>query len=215
MRKLAVWLGLLVTPWWLFTVLLFGELQPGYSHLYQAASELGAFGASHPLAMNLLCFFLTGACVALTGWAFADYLRSRQESRAAGWWLVALGVMLAGAAVPADMELYFQSPWTRVHAFFVLLGVVPFLVASWLTDRVLKRLGAASGFLTWFPWLIVPAFLLHGFLSQGGLVQRLTILIVLLWVSALSWHLIKRRSPADPAIQRLPAPAGMPPNRAR
>jgi hypothetical membrane protein len=191
MRKYLFMLGILVAPWWAFTLLLFGELQPGYSHLYNAASELGAFGASNPLAMNILSFFLTGVLVALAGIGFVGYLQSRQESRSAGWWVFLLGVMLAGAAVPADMELYFQSPWTVAHAFFVLLGVVPFLIAAWLTHSVLKRLGEHSKFLSYFPWLIVPAFTLHGFLDQGGLVQRLTILIVLTWVSALSWHLLK------------------------
>ena len=178
-------------------MLLFGALEPGYSHLYNAASELGAFGASNPLAMNLVCFFLTGAFVAASGLGFVGHLRARGESRAAGWWVVVLGVMLAGAAVPADMELYFQSPWTVVHAFFVLLGVVPFLIAAWLTGSVLRRLGKRSRFLNYFPWLIILAFMLHGFLSQGGLVQRLTILIVLTWVSALSWHLLKEVSGLD------------------
>lgn len=87
MRKNVFVLGILVTPWWLFTVLLFGELQPGYSHLYHAASELGAFGASNPLAMNVLCFFLTGALVALAGLGFIAHLQSRGESGAAGWWV--------------------------------------------------------------------------------------------------------------------------------
>jgi len=188
-------LGILAAPWWALTLLLFGALEPGYSHLYHAASELGAFGAGNPLAMNVVCFFMTGALVALSGLGFMRYLRSRGESRAAGWWVLVLGIMLAGAAVPADMELYFQSPWTVVHAFFVVLGVLPFLVAAWKTHGVLRRLGEPSRFLSRFPWLILPAFLLHGFLSQGGLVQRLTILIVLVWVSALSWHLLKRSDP--------------------
>jgi len=210
MRKKLFVLGILVTPWWVFTVLLFGELQPGYSHLYHAASELGAFGASNPLAMNVLCFFLTGAFVAVMGVGFISYLQSHGESRAAGWWVFILGVMLAGAAVPADMELYFESPWTVVHAFFVLLGVLPFLIAAWLTHSVLKRLGEPSKFLSYFPWSILPAFMLHGFLSQGGLVQRLTILIVLVWVSALSWHLLKRVSPHNQALNSQASPAGTP-----
>jgi hypothetical protein len=100
--------------------------------------------------------------------------------------------MLAGAAVPADMDLYFESPWTLVHAFFVLLGVIPFLVAAWKTHSIFKTLHQQSRFLCYFPWLIVPVFLLHGVLEQGGLVQRLTILIVLVWVSALSWRLLNR-----------------------
>jgi hypothetical membrane protein len=201
MEKRLFQLGILAAPWWVSTLLLFGALEPGYSHLYHAASELGAFGAGNPLAMNVVCFFMTGALVALSGLGFMRYLRSRGESRAAGSWILVLGVMLAGAAVPADMELYFQSPWTVAHAFFVLLGVVPFLVAAWKTHAVLRRLGDPSRFLSRFPWLILPAFLLHGFLSQGGLVQRLTILIVLVWVSGLSWHLLKLARPRASSVQ--------------
>ncbi len=215
MRKSLLRLGILATPWWAVTLLLFGALEPGYSHLYHAASELGAFGASNPLAMNVACFFLTGAFVALSGLGFMGYLRSRGESRAAGWWLAILGVMLAGAAVPADMELYFQSPWTVIHAFFVLFGVVPFLIAAWQTHSVLGRLGHPSRFLSYFPWLILPVFLLHGFLSQGGLVQRLTILIVLIWVSALSWHLLRRVDVHDAALSLPLVPAGTLPGRVR
>lgn len=157
--------------------------------------------------MNVACFFLTGAFVTLSGLGFAGYLRSRGESRVAGWWVAILGAMLAGAAVPTDMELYFQSPWTVIHAFFVLLGVIPFLVAAWQTRSVLGRLGEPSRFLSYFPWLILPVFLMHGFLSQGGLVQRLTILIVLVWVSALSWHLLRRVDLHDEALNSPLVPA--------
>jgi len=202
--------GILVTPWWIISVVLFGELQPGYKHLYHAASELGAFGASNPLAMNIFCFFLTGAFVAMAGLGFVNYLQSRQESRTAGWWVFVLGVVLAGAAVPADMELYFKSPWTVVHAFFVLFAVIPFFVAAWKTHSTLKRLGEQSKFLSYFPWLIVPTFALYGVLSQGGLIQRLTILIVLVWVSALSWHLLKCISPQNKALNSQAEPVGTP-----
>lgn len=204
MKIKLVTFGILATPWWVLTILFFGEVQPGYSHLYHAASELGAFGASNPLAMNVVCFFLTGTFVALAGVGFMNYLQARGESRAAGWWVFILGVMLAGAAVPADMELYFQSPWTVVHAFFVLLGVIPFLIAAWKAHSVLNRLGDQSQFLKYFPWLIIPTFALHGFLDQGGLVQRLTILIVLIWVSALSWHLLKLVQPHNHALKVTP-----------
>jgi hypothetical membrane protein len=198
MSKSLFKLGILAAPWWILSMLVFGALQPGYSHLYNAASELGAFGARNPLAMNFLCFFLTGVFVALSGLGFVDYLKLRGESKAAGWWVFMLGVMLAGAAVPADMELYFQSPWTVLHAFFVLLAVIPFLIAVWKTHSVLRRLGEQSWFLNYFPWLIVPTFALHGFLNQGGLVQRLTILVVLIWVGVLSWHLLRLVERSDP-----------------
>jgi hypothetical protein len=101
---------------------------------------------------------------------------------------------LSGAAVPADMDLYFKSPWTVVHAFFVFLGVIPFGIAAWETHRILSKLNLKSTFISYFPLLIIPVFFLHGVLAQGGLVQRLTILIVLVWVSYLSWYFSRQVS---------------------
>jgi len=174
--------------------LIFGALEPNYSHLYNAVSELGAFGAQNALGMNVLCLFLTGALVTCTGIAFRIFLAERDVATSSGWWVIILGVMLSGAAVPADMDLYFKSPWTVVHAFFVFLAVIPFGIAAWETHRVLSKLSLKSAFISYFPLLIIPVVFLHGVLDQGGLVQRLTILIVLLWVSYLSWYVSKQES---------------------
>lgn len=191
MEKILIRAGVLAAPWWVVTLLLFGALEPNYSHLYKAVSELGAFGATNALSMNVFCFFLTGALVTAAGAGFKSVLKNNGLSTSSSWWLIILGVMLAGAAVPADFKLYFESPWTLVHAFFVMLGVIPFLIASWKTHYILKRLNISSIFISYWPLLIVPTFFLHGVLKQGGLVQRLTILIVLLWVSYLSWVILK------------------------
>ncbi|HWV16099.1 MAG TPA: DUF998 domain-containing protein [Cellvibrio sp.] len=190
MEKIFLGAGIFCAPWWVASLLVFGSLEPNYSHLYKAVSELGAFGAANALAMNIFCFFLTGVLVILAGIGFKSVLNAKGVSASSAWWLIILGVMLAGAAVPADFNLYFKSPWTLVHAFFVMLGVIPFLVASCKTHYILKKLNLSSIFISYFPLLIIPAFCLHGFLNQGGLVQRLTILIVLLWVSYLSWFLL-------------------------
>lgn len=194
MEKIFLRAGVISTPWWLITLLLFGALESSYSHLYKAVSELGAFGAANPLAMNVFCFFFTGVLVLFAGIGFKSVLESYSVSVSASFWLIALGVMLADAAVPADFELYFQSPWTLVHAFFVMLGIIPFLIVSWKTHYILKKLKMSSFFISYWSLLIIPTFLLHGFLAQGGLVQRLTILIVLSWVSYLSWFLLKYKN---------------------
>ncbi|GHA18197.1 hypothetical protein GCM10008090_29710 [Arenicella chitinivorans] len=193
MDKLFFRLGMLSGPWWVVTLAIFGALYPNYSHLYKAVSELGAFGAPHALAMNVLCLFLTGLFVILSGVGFRNFLLKQQYSTSAAWWVVILGVMLAGASVPADMDLRFASPWTVLHGIFVLLGVVPFFVASWKTHRALRDLNIQSRVVSHFPVLIIPVFLLHGLLDQGGLVQRLTILIVLTWVGLLSRHVSKAK----------------------
>lgn len=194
MEKTLLKIGMISTPWWLISIGIFGALQPGYSHLYKAVSELGALDAANPWGMNIFCLFLTGFFVTLSGFAFKKYLVSRNLSSTSAWWLIVFGIMLAGTAVPADMERYFENPLTVIHAFFALFGVVPFLVAAWLTPRVLRRQGTHSAFLTWFPWLIVPTFFMHGVVEQSGLIQRITILITLVWVSYLSYFLIKSKS---------------------
>lgn len=191
MEQIFLRAGVVAAPWWVITLLFFGALEPNYSHLYKAVSELGAFGASNAFAMNVFCFFLTGALVTAAGVGFRSILNTHRLSTSSSWWLITLGIMLAGAAVPADFTLYFKSPWTLIHAFFVMLGVIPFLIASWKVHYTLKELNVSSLFISYWPLLIVPTFFLHGFLQQGGLVQRLTIFIVLLWVSYLSWRLMK------------------------
>lgn len=194
MKNICFRLGMLATPWWITTLLIFGALEPNYSHLYNAVSELGAFGAENTLGMNVFCLFLTGALVTCAGIAFRMFLAERNVTTSSGWWVIFLGVMLSGAAVPADMSLYFESPWTVVHAFFVFFGVLPFGIAAWQTHRILSKLSLSSTFISYFPLLLIPVVLLHGILSQGGLVQRLTILIVLVWVSYLSWYVSRQES---------------------
>ena len=122
-------------------------------------------------------------------------------SHHAYFWVVLTGIMFAGTAIPADMELYFQSPWTVVHAFFAQLGVIPFFVAAWKTPKALKELGIKSRFISYFPLAIIPAFLMHGVVQQGGLVQRATIVILLIWVSYLSWVLLSHLNPHNKSIQ--------------
>jgi hypothetical membrane protein len=190
MSKYLQYAGILAAPWFFVSLGVFAFLEPNYSHLYKAVSELGAFGASHWLAMNIFCFFATGVLIVSSGLSFRKRLREANISHDASFWLIATGIMFAGTAIPADMELYFESPWTVVHAFFSLLGIFPFLVAAWKTPGALMMLGIQSKFISYFPLAFIPTFAMHGFVQQGGLIQRTTILILLVWVSYLSWVLI-------------------------
>ena len=190
MSKYIDYAGVLAAPWWLVSIGVFGYLEPNYSHLYKAVSELGAFGASNWVAMNVVCLFATGVLVVIAGLSFRNILKEANLSRSASTWIVLTGIMFAGTAIPADMNLYFESPWTIAHAFFVLLGVIPFFVAAWQTPNALRMLDIESKFISYFPLAIIPTFMMHGFVDQGGLVQRVTILILLLWISYLSWVLL-------------------------
>lgn len=198
MEKIFFRMGMAAAPWWAVTILIFGALEPDYSNSYKAVSELGALGAANALAMNILCPLMTGAFIVLGGFGFRSFLVSNNKSTSSAWWIIIFGVMFSGTAVPADMDLYFASTLTIIHAFFVLLGVLPFFVAAWMVPRILAKLNLKSKFITYFPWMIVPAFLMHGILDQGGLVQRATIFITLFWVSYTFWFVSNESSHDKP-----------------
>src|SRR5215510_4862771 len=45
----------------------FAAMYPGYSHLHRAVSGLGAFGAPHAVAWNIIGFILPGLLLAVCG----------------------------------------------------------------------------------------------------------------------------------------------------
>jgi len=191
----GLWAGVLCAPWFLLSLIVFGALEPGYSHRYKAVSELGAFGVRYGLWMNLFGFLMTGVLVILAALAYHRVLKQASLGVSAAAWLLVLGVSLAGTAVPADMQAMMQSPWTVIHLAFSFFGLLPFAVAAILTGRRVRQLGVrpvASRVIQWLPVCLVPAFMLYGFTDQRGLVQRLTILLVLGWVGALCWGLLTR-----------------------
>ncbi|HKE94369.1 MAG TPA: DUF998 domain-containing protein [Povalibacter sp.] len=97
-------------------------LYPGYSHYTRAISELGAFGAPHALAWNLLGFAVPGVLLAISG---AGIARSIDGRRTLLFWLLVLSALsLTGAgAFPAEMHdgsPAMRSGWTAAHLIMVL-----------------------------------------------------------------------------------------------
>jgi len=60
--------GLAATILFVFSLVVFAELSPGYTHATKAVSELGAIGAPHQLAWNIFGFLLPGLMMAAHGW---------------------------------------------------------------------------------------------------------------------------------------------------
>jgi len=190
MKDYRLLLGKIVGPW--FFACLFGlaALQPGYSHLTKAVSELGAFGARYAAIWNTLGFFLTGGIIVLFGIGLQQLLKRRQVRSTGGWSVIALGIAFAATAIPADFELRLQSPWTIAHAVFVLLGPVAFIWAACVWPLALARLGASRNAViacVGTGLLIVPAFASNAFLAQTpGVGQRLGFAAIFVWCWALS-----------------------------
>lgn len=190
MRDCRLQLGKIVGPW--FFACLFGlaALQPEYSHLTKAVSELGAFGAPYAVIWNTLGFFFTGGIILLFGIGLRQLLTRRHVRSTGGWSVIALGITFAATAIPADFELRLQSPWTIAHAVFVLLGPVAFLWAACVWPRALAGLGVPRNTVlacVVAGLLMLPAFASNAFLERTpGVGQRLGFAVMFLWCWILS-----------------------------
>ena len=112
----------------------FAALYPDYSHYTRAISELGAFGAPHALAWNVIGFFVPGLLLAVSGARIALAVDDRRSL--AFWLLVVSGLGFAGSGVfPAEMwngTPIMQSPWTAGHVVMLFASGFPWLIATLL-----------------------------------------------------------------------------------
>lgn len=190
MKDHRLHLGRIAGPWFFACLFGLGAIQPGYSHLTKAVSELGAFGAPYAATWNLLGFFFTGGIILFFGIGLRQLLIGREVRSTGGWSVIAIGITFAATAIPADFELRLQSPWTIAHAVFVLLGPVAFAWSACVWPFALARLGASRYAITTCiatGLLIVPAFASNAFLTQTpGVGQRLGLAVMFFWCWALS-----------------------------
>lgn len=128
------WSGLAAAALWLGSVLGFGLLHAGYSHLLHPVALLGAKGVAHAQAFNLLGFILPGALAGV----MAILLRL-QLPQPESWgvkvgaqllFLSALGFIAMGLFALDPMQL--EGGSTQLHSTGWMLWWLTFLVGSWL-----------------------------------------------------------------------------------
>ncbi|MBX9803313.1 MAG: DUF998 domain-containing protein [Caulobacteraceae bacterium] len=166
----------------------FGALNPGYSHLTNAVSELGAVGAPNQLAWNLMGFLGVGLLLCTFGRGLGRVL----GTASAGWLLVLFGLSFAATAIPADMgDLGAQTSVAHIAAsqavlLFWLLALIRlmFVRSFGLTLRLVTGLALL---------LAIGTVVVRGAeLLPPGLTQRLSFAVVLGWVLAVSAALFRR-----------------------
>ena len=175
---------LAATVFWT-ALLAFGILRADYSQLTKAVSELGAIGAPHALAWNVLGFIVPGVLLAACGLAIAAVVDER--SGVLRWLLAGSGIAFAGTGVfPAVMQdgsPVMQAPSTVGHVVMLLLSSVLWLVAIGVLLRRITREPRLRRLLT--PFVIVTVIALAGLAAnvlhdaipplehRPGLAQRL------------------------------------------
>jgi len=176
----------------------FGMLRADYSQLTKAVSELGAVGAPHALAWNVLGFIAPGLLLAACGVAIATVVDER--GGVLRWLLTGSGVAFAGTGVfPAVMQHgspVMQAPSTVGHVVMLLLSSVLWLAAIGVLLRKITRGPRLRRFLT--PFAIVTVIALAGLAAnvlhdaipplehRPGLAQRLGFAGYFLWFVSLS-----------------------------
>jgi hypothetical protein len=211
-RKLA-WIALAGQVLFVVSWIVGGALQPGYSHIEQGVSELGAHGAAHPWLANAgIAVF--GLSLAAIGVAVFPLLPARRASRVA----LALFVGAAAAIVSValirldcplsdqrceDMWRAGQLSWHESGHLWasmigqLLLAGTPFAIARALSPGPVAALAFAAG-VTGVA-IGLGTFLLYAIDdSPGGLIQRFGFLVVFTWVAILAAGVLHstRRSPA-------------------
>lgn len=112
--KKFYYLGFIGPSIFILATLVFGFLYPGYSHVRQLISELGAEGAPHATAMNYLGIIPFGLCVALFALGGLNQFLRTSISVPAFFLLFLAGLLfLLAGLYNCDPLCSFESPSTN------------------------------------------------------------------------------------------------------
>ena len=184
--------GLLAAVWFLVALVAFAAARSDYSHFTKAVSELGAIGAPHALAFNVLGFGAVGLLIVVAAWGLWRQLRAPV---AAGFIAIS-GLAFAAAGVfPADMS-NFEADTTRLHILASLVSIAAFAAAvpavTWRLWRNGRRGFAAIAFA--FGLAAVLSVLLREANIPPGLAQRINFFAYLAWIALISLFAADRRA---------------------
>lgn len=190
------------------------SLPPHYSAVSQAESDLAVGPYGYVMTLNFinrgvlsLCF-LFGLVLTVYG-AGAANTRFKRGAYAFAVW--ALGALLL-AAFPTDVP---ATPVSWHGAIHLLVAVVAFLggaigtlyISLGMEGTALARARSVALPLAAFAVVLCLAELLgsvaapHFFSHYGGLVERLFLGSMLLWVGAVSSKILSAASPREPSVQ--------------
>jgi len=196
-RHKVLALGGVVGPMvYVSVVAILGELYPGYSHLHQTMSELGAADAPHALAMNIAGLGLLGIMImAFAGGLYQGLRQSRTT--------VVSVLLIGGAGMSLVMTAIFpcdtggETTYTgQIHGIFATVGAVFMILGMLILSPMFFREAGWRGYAV----LTVAVALLSSVLAgmygfdviEGwkGALQRISMGTALIWVEAVSFRLL-------------------------
>lgn len=205
-NRQLLYLGFLSGPLFAVSLIVFGRLEPGYSHYTKSVSELGGLRVRFGLAFGFFGLLLPGLMAAGVAFELRRLLQAARVGSRSSAVLIVFCVMNALTMIPADFSLMWESPWTWAHAFFALGSPLVFFAAIPGCAWSLRALGASkvsTGVFVVLGYLPLAEFLLYGPLhATPGIVQRLTILTIHAATAWLGWILLGLHQTEHSKVQR-------------
>jgi hypothetical membrane protein len=191
LQRIPAICGLLAPVWFLVALVAFAAARSDYSHLTKAVSELGAVGAPHALAWNIVGFGAIGGLIVV----LAIGVWQQANARWAAVFIALSGIAFAAAGVfPADMS-NFEADTTRLHILASLVSLAAFVIAvPFMGGRLWRsgRRGFAVAAIA-FGLAVVLTLLLRETEMPPGLAQRINFVGYLAWMALVASSLITQR----------------------
>jgi len=122
--------GIVGPIYFALTLLILGAMFPGYSHVHDYMSELGAVDSPVMLATNTLSFFLIGLFMFLYSFGIFEIFRGNRNGRIASMLIMIAGLIVTTIGMfPCDPGCYNFSPTGITHVWASMLPFAFFLPA--------------------------------------------------------------------------------------
>ena len=204
LNKILATCGMAAPPLLVAFIVVAAAVTPGYSHISDTVSQLGAQDRLYPWVMSM-GFIVYGLLIFCLNYGL--YRESRRglapKASFVSLSIYGLGVLLSGffqdsskaPGVTANLE-------SNLHSIFAMIGFFGLVVGMWLFARMVHLDPNWRGYTQLSISIAVLnlglslLFLMEGFRSFEGLLQRSFYLLTLVWISAVSWRLYQlSRSP--------------------
>jgi hypothetical protein len=200
-NRLAI-TGLLAPLVFFLAALAASALHPGYDHLKNFVSELGATGAPAAGIMNFGGFLVYGLLMTAFAWAVHRGIRADPGGWLGPAVLALYGLAYVGLALaPCDAGCQAAAPSLH-HRLHLLLGELilltavlsPFILyARMFKDPVWQSLATPTLVLPGSAWVVLQA---SGLGVAGAIRQRLWLLLLFIWIELVALRLLRSGAPS-------------------
>jgi hypothetical membrane protein len=191
-QRISASCGLIAPVWFSVALVAFAAVRTDYSHLTKAVSELGAIGAPHALAWNIVGFGAVGMLIVI----FAAGIWRQANAALAASMIAISGIAFAAAGVfPADLS-NLNADSTRLHILASLVSFAAFAAAVPVMGWSLWRSGYRRLAVTAVALGVaaVASVLLRETGIPPGLAQRINFLAYLAWIAMIAASLLTRHT---------------------